>query len=92
MVLALSELKGKVMSEITETLEAFFKSIEYSMGTNLNVSKIEKDLYDLLKTHAVIDKETALTADTALIKARWLSSSEIIQAELSRLTSLMEQE
>ena len=47
------------MSEVSDTLNAFFKSIEYSKGTQLNVSKIEQDLYDLLKSHAVIDKDSA---------------------------------
>ena len=37
--------------------------IGYRQGiaTNLSVSKIEQDLYDLLKSHVVIDKETAET-------------------------------
>lgn len=47
------------MKETTDILDAFFKSIEYSKGTLLNVSQIEQALYDLLKSHAVIDKNAA---------------------------------
>ena len=47
------------MSNVSEILNAFFKSVEYSGATNLGVSKIEQDLYALLKSHAVIDKDSA---------------------------------
>lgn len=86
------------MSEVTEVLIPFFKSIEYSVATNLSVSKIERDLYYLLKSHAVIDKETAEEIDEFLTwhdadkseeeyeTNKLYAAYDLFHTELSRIT------
>jgi len=86
------------MSNVSEILNAFFKSVEYSGATNLGVSKIEQDLYALLKSHAVIDKDCAETCTEAVRAERrrtegvsgmeYLERDEVkLNTELSRLST-----
>ena len=81
-------IRGNDMSEASEVLDDFFKSVEYSSETNLNVSKVDRDLYYLLKSHAVIDRDTIMASKTALNTAGGFVSKylETLDSELSRIS------